>query len=176
MSDRKDLAVERKVAARMFRDPDVLAVLDAIEEVSMLVTLIGDPWVRQSWERSGWDDHDPRPALASDDPAVIAAIGRCASWRQAQRLGPVIPGWVHPEPCGWCGYPLTELLRALSWATWASGHLESESLVWEGSGGSTYVRPGDPERWEHPAWAAFAALPRDAQTARVVAAVEASRS
>lgn len=81
MSDRKDLAVERKVAARMFRDPDVLAVLDAIEEVSMLVTLIGDPWVRQSWERSGWDDHDPRPALASDDPAVIAAIGRCAASR-----------------------------------------------------------------------------------------------
>lgn len=81
MSDRKDLAVERKVAARMFRDPDVLAVLDAIEEVALLVPLVGRPVVRQSWERSGWDDRDPRPALASDDPAVMCAIGRCAASR-----------------------------------------------------------------------------------------------
>lgn len=175
MSDRKDLAVERKVAARMFRDPDVLAVLDAIEEVGMLVQLIGQPHVRQSWERSGWDDHDPRPALASDDPAVMCAIGRCASWRAAQAIGPVLPGWVHPTPCGWCGYPLPELLRALSWATWASGHVESEHLVWEGAGGSTYVRPGGPERWEHPAWAEFAALPASERAERVRAAVEASR-
>lgn len=77
--------------------------------------------------------------------------------------------------CGWCDLPLAELLKALSWATWASGHLESESLVWEGSGGSTYVRQGSPGRWEHPAWAAFAALAPAERAARVEAAVAASR-
>ena len=106
----------------------------------------------------------------------MAAIGRCASWRAAQALGPVLPGWVHPVDCGWCGYPVPELLRALSWATWASGHMEAEALLWEGAAGSTYVRPGRPESWAHPAWAAFAALTRNEQAAAVEAAVEASRS
>lgn len=175
MSDRKDQAVDRKVDARQFRDPDVLAVLDAMDEESLRYRL-GAPYVRTSWERSGWDDHDPRPALASDDPAVMCAIGRCASYRAAQRLGPVLPGWVHPAECGWCSYPIEELLRALSWSTWASRHMESEALLWDGADGSTYLRPGAPERWEHPGWAEFADLPTWERTARVQAAVEASRA
>lgn len=174
MSDRKDQAVDRKVDARQFRDPDVLAVLDQMDEESLRYRL-GAPYVRTSWERSGWDDHDPRPALASDDPAVMCAIGRCASYRAAQRLGPVLPGWVHPADCGWCSYPLPELLRALSWATWASGHMESEALIWEGAEGATYTRPGRPELWTNPEWAAFAALDPNERRVRVQAAVEASR-
>lgn len=174
MSDRKDRATDDRIAARMFRDPDVLAVLDSLDEGSLRYRL-GDPWVRQAWERSGWDDRLPRPALASDDPAVMAAVGRCASWRSAGELGPLLPGWVHPAPCGWCDMPLPEMLAACRWAVWASGHLESEHLVWSGPDGSAYVRPGRPEAWEHPAWAAFAALSRDDRTAAVTAAVEASR-
>lgn len=176
MSDRKGLSLDDRIRLRQFRDADVLAALDDMDEQALRY-LLGNPRVRQSWERSGWDDHAPRPALASDDPAVMAAIGRCASWRQRGVWpGPsALPGHVHPEPCGWDGYPLPELLRALSWATWASGHLESESLLWEGHDGSTYVRPGSPERWEHPAWAEFASLDREGRTARVMAAVAASR-
>lgn len=174
MSDRKDRLTDERIAARMFRDPDVLAVLDTLDEGSLRYRL-GAPRVRQTWERSGWDDHDPRPPLASDDPAVMAAIGRCASWRAATALGSLLPGWVHPEPCGWCGYPLPQLLAACRWSVWASGHLESEALVWDGPDGSSYVRPGDRERWEHPAWAAFAALTPQERTARVMAAVAASR-
>ena len=174
MSDRKGFSVDDKIKLRQFRDADVLTALDDMDEQALRF-LLGNPRVRQQWERSGWDDRQPRPALASDDPAVMAAIGRCASWRSAGTLGTAVPGWVHPEPCGWCSYPLPEMLRALSWATWASGHLEAEALLWEGADGSVYARPGQPERWEHPAWAAFAALPREAQTARVMAAVQASR-
>lgn len=175
MSDRKDRLTDERIAARMFRDPDVQAVLDSLDEGSLRYRL-GAPFVRQTWERSGWDDHAPRPALASDDPAVMCAIGRCASFRAAGRLGPVLPGHVHGEPCGWCDYDLPELLRALAWSTWASGHMESEALVWEGADGSTYLRPGRPGFWDHPAWAAFAALEPWERTARVMAAVEASRA
>lgn len=175
MSDRKDRLVDERIAARMFRDPDVLAVLDGMDEDSLRYRL-GQPYVRTTWERSDWDDHDPRPALASDDPAVMCAIGRCASWRAAERLGPILPGHVHPKPCGWCEYPLDELLRALSWSTWASGHMQSEALIWEGPDGSTYTRPGRPETWTNPAWAAFAALAPWERTTRVLGAVEASRS
>lgn len=175
MSDRRDRRIDERIAARAFRDAEVLEVLDTLDEASLRYRL-GDPRARRSWERSGWDDRDPRPALASDDPAVVCAIGRCASWRAAGEMGPLLPGRVHADACGWCGYPLPELLRALSWARWASGHMWSESLVWEGAGGSTYVRPGGPERWEHPAWAGFAALTPEERAARVLAAVEASRS
>lgn len=177
MSDRKGQLTDERIGARMFRDPDVLAVLDTLDEGSLRYRL-GSPRVRQSWERSGWDDRQPRPALASDDPAVVCAIARCATFRAAQALdvAPLLPGRVHPSECGWCSYPLPELLRALSWATWASGHMESEALVWEGADGSTYLRQGGPERWEHPAWAAFAALTPQQRTERVLAAVEASRS
>lgn len=174
MSERKGFSVDDKIALRQFRDADVLLALDDMDE-EMLRFRLGAPYERTTWERSDWDDHDPRPALASDDPAVMCAIGRCATWRAGQRLGPVLPGRVHPSECGWCGYPVPELLRALSWSTWASGHMVSEHLVWEGAGGSSYTRPGHPERWEHPAWAAFAALSPDERAARVEAAVEASR-
>lgn len=174
MSDRKGFSLDDRIRLRQFRDADVLAALDDMDEQALRF-LLGAPRVRQQWERSGWDDRHPKPALASDDPAVMAAIGRCATFRAAGALAPVLPGHVHPTDCGWDGYPLPELLRALSWATWASGHLEAEALLWEGADGSVYVRPGQPERWDHPAWAAFAALTREAQTARVMAAVQASR-
>lgn len=124
----------------------------------------------------GWHQGDRRPALADEDPAVNAAIGRCATWRlRGSFPGPTaVVGRLHPAPCGWCEYPLLELLLALSWGVWRSRLVVSETRTWRGRNGSSYTRPGRHGVYEHPAWAAFAALSPEEQTARVMAVIAAA--
>jgi hypothetical protein len=123
-----------------------------------------------------WRVGDGHPALADDDPAVMQAIGRCAASRVRWGEGVIRLGSVHPEPCGWCSYPLRELLRGLDWALYMSRLVTTERLVWRGRDRTEYVRVVRSEEWDNPRHAAFWALPAAEREARILAAVEASRS
>jgi len=172
----KDEDLQTRVADKAFSDREVREYLDSLE-YRYIVARFGDPVITTHYaEVPGWRPGDGRPVLASEDPAVMAAIGRCASWRQRERLpGPqALPGWVHPAECGWCSYPLAELLTACAWSVWHSRHVLSEVHAWLGKDGSVYARGGRSDVYENPAWAEFAALTPAERTTRVLAAVEAS--
>ena len=118
-----------------------------------------------------------RPDFADDDPAVMAAIARCATWRSAQALDSrsMVPGWVHPSRCGWCDDPLPELIRACEWSNWRQERVVERRYVWVVDD-TEVVRAGPVGDYLNPAYAKFAALPLHEQRYRVEAAVEASRS
>lgn len=118
-----------------------------------------------------WRQGDPRPALADEDPAVMCAIGRCATNRL--RFGMPLPSGagLHPKPCGWCDYPLDQLLLALDWSAWFSRFIVSESMHWP-----NYSRQVRSNVFENPRWAEFDTLTRKEREYRVEQAIEASRS
>jgi hypothetical protein len=123
-----------------------------------------------------WRLGQPRPALADNDPAVMQAIGRCAAARIRDPRLVRVAGSIHREPCGWCGFPLRELLAACDWATTRSRYVVVDLLVWRGEDGSIYLR--DTHRsgiYEGPAWSAFWVLPTSERSRRVQGAVAASR-
>jgi hypothetical protein len=159
------------------RDKDLLRTLDAMSTEGLEDFLGPGSTVKVFAEGQGyWHVGDGHPALADDDPAVMQAIGRCAAARIRWGQGVIRLGSVHPGPCGWCGYPLVELLRALDWALYMGRLVTSERLAWRGRDRTEYVRVIRSEEWDNPAHAAFWALPADQREARIQAAVEASRS
>lgn len=170
------------------RDKDVLATLDSMS-TDGITAYLGVKAMAEKVYAAGqgyWRVGDGHPALADDDPAVMQAIGRCAASRIRWGEGVVRLGAVHPAACGWCGYPLPELLRALDWALYMSGLVTTERYVWLGRDRTEYVRVMRSEEmwreghcaspWDNERHAAFWNLPAAEREARVLAAVEASRS
>lgn len=171
-----------KLRDREFDDPDVVKVLSGMS-VATITDELGAPHVlRQTTPtRGNWTPGQGRPALATDDPAVGEAMGRCAASRsewwgddpRRPRLPP-IPAEGHPRPCAWCEYPLHALLAACDHAVWRMQFVESELLVWyrvqSELKGPKYVRPGTTGGYQHPAWRDFWALPTFERLARIRAA------
>jgi hypothetical protein len=153
------------VAARLDRmDPDeVIGLFGEPVRVTRYAEVLGH-----------WRVGQPRPALADDDPAVMQAIGRCAATRiRDPRL---VLASVHRASCGWCGFPLQELLAACDWAVVRSRYVVVDLMVWRGEDGSIYLR--DTRRsgiYEEPAWSVFWALPAGERGRRIRAVVERSR-
>ena len=116
-----------------------------------------------------WRQGDDRPVLASEDPAVMCVIGRCATNRL--RSGSALPNGAgtHPVRCGFCDYPLRELLLALDWCTWWSRFVISETYHWP-----TYSRTTRTKVFEQPAFAAFDALTDREQAYRVAEVMKAA--
>lgn len=168
--DRKQQRLMDRVDARMFRDPEVRNVLDEMETDQVISTL-GRPQVHTQYaEPFGyWRQGDPHPILADDDPAVLQAIGRCATGRSMQDgrlydLGGTRGVSIHNAPCPWCDYPIEELLKACDWAIWSSRYVIAEVLVWRRDDDefrdTTYEREGRSGSYENPRFAAFWAQSR----------------
>jgi hypothetical protein len=161
-------SVADAIDARDYAVKGVSDYLGQLEETS-LVGLLGSPRellrfaeaAPSSDPAANWHIGDGRPALADDDPAVMQAMGRCAVARQRGVLGvPVVRGAIHGVPCGWCDYPLAEVLRALGWAVWRSRYVLARLLVWDGLNGSVYVRSRPTGAYLEPSWAVFFGRPR----------------
>jgi len=120
-----------------------------------------------------WRQGDGRPGLADDDPAVMCAIGRCASSRVAGAMGARLEyaGW-HPGQCGWCGYPLEALLRALDWAAFTAQLVLSEVWHWDAINYSRSIRS---MVYENPQWAIFDRLTPKEREDRVAEVIRASQ-
>lgn len=146
-----------------------------------LVTMLGDPDRIQTVgaEPVRWRPGDGRPALASDDPAVVQAMGRCAT----HRVTATLPGGmsfrgrersIHPAECAWCDFPLAELLVACDYAVHTSGFVTDEIATWVSrKDGREEVRStGRGGTYANPAWAAFFSAPVAERRRRIA---EASR-
>ncbi len=159
---------------RSFGDDKLRGVLDDLSATELVVA-IGSPTGKMlTFEDAGWSEGDGRPAYADDDPAVMAALSRCAANRV--RYGPdELTSWAHPAACGWCDAPLGELLTAAAWAVWASRSVTVDLDVWRGAGGTSYERTAGALGPQNPAYRDFVALTTFEQQQRVAAAVEASR-
>ena len=173
---RTDLA--ERIRARRFGDDDVRNGLDEMAFAAVERTL-GPADAVQTYHAPGtgrWRQGDGRPSLADDDPAVMQAIGRCAAYRvrRDHRTGDVFPldvSAVHPEPCAWCDYPLTELLIACDWATFASRYVITEQATWRNADGLEYHRAARSDVYDNPRWRDFWALPTFDRERRISAAM-----
>jgi hypothetical protein len=148
--------------------PELTAVLNAPEVRTTIFTIPGGLW----------SPGQPRPGLADEDPAVMAAIARCAMsrWRGSHVFGDLAVTETHPERCGWCDYPAEELQRALEWGHHYGRFITDESYVWT-RGRAIYRRAsGRAGRYENGRWAAFDALSPKEQRYQVDRAVEQSRA
>lgn len=168
--DRKGQRLDDKIAARRFDDEDVRAVLDGME-IDDLIRNLGEPErITRYAEQLNWKPGQGRPMFADDDPAVMQAIGRCAANRihhgaaATVRLGPI-----HPGQCGFCDYPLDQLLEACAWAVMASRYVVADLLIWRNDG-QTYIRPSGATGYQAPAWASFFALPAVDRAGRIATA------
>jgi len=166
-----------KLRAREFDDPDVRKVLAAMAIPALIVEL-GHPAIvtRYAEPRGHWRQGDDRPALADDDPAVMQAIGRCAT-AELQRMGgfaKVLSSTHDTRSCAWCDYPIAERLAACDWAVFRSRYVEAEFAVWyadqDRRSGATHQRTTRQDVYENPTWAEFWALPAADRQARIRAA------
>ena len=82
MADRRDRSVAERLEARAFDDPQVRAYLDTLS-VETVEYRLGTPRVITIYAQplGHWRVGDGRPSLANEDPAVMEAIGRCATAR-----------------------------------------------------------------------------------------------
>lgn len=92
------------------------------------------------------------PPLIRPTPAEGQAIGRCAAARV--RLAGAVFGSLHPGECGWCAYPVDELLRACDYATWQSRAVVAEWATWTFRD-RTYRRSTNRHGYDNPTFAAF---------------------
>lgn len=198
-------AATEAIERREFDRPGVVAVLDRMT-LDELYALLGEPSrIQEAFGATGgryWQPGKERPALADESPAAICAVTRCvlarpARWAEGPRKvrdpEPDRPGdpvttaelmaeivrttAMHPEPCGWCGYPTAALLAALDWSNWRAQFVTSDLLIWRGSDGSRYLRETEiVGTYANPTWQAFAELPSDERRYRVDASVAASRA
>ena len=161
-------------------DGRVIGYLDSLD-VPELTALLNAPSVEArifTVPNPLWKPGEPRPTLADEEPAVMAAVARCAMarWRRDERFGDLIRVETHPERCGWCDYPAPELQRALEWAGHYGRYITSEDYVWY-RGRAAYRRPsGRADTYENGRWAAFTALPPKEQRYLVDKAVEQSKA
>ena len=158
---------------------DVSRVRDELDKLTTLQVVASLPEGRHVFEYAEGSGHwkvgDGRPMLADDDPAVMCAIGRCASARVRWGDRPPQLGMIHGQSCGWCEYDLSGLLTALDWFTWHGRMVTREVWSWT-SNGFTYTRAKGGSGYQEPRVAAFAALPPSEQTIRVNRAVAGIRS
>ena len=174
---------ERIDPSRRFDDPDVRASLHKLDFTS-LVDRLGEPEIVTKYAQGlgNWKLGDGRPALADDDPAVMAAIGRCAASRVRWQWTPGLSGGgaVHPARCGWCDYPLPMLLTALEYATYINRLVVVEIALWRQSDAGpgryvTYKRSTGREGYSSAAWSDFEALAPAVQRDRVAQIINESR-
>lgn len=120
----------------------------------------------------GWSPGDGRPDLASEDPAVMQAIGQCAAFKTRLRFSAPLPLTLaaHPGTCEWCGYPLVELVKACAWATWQSRLITAHVLEWKNKENRQYLRPGSLTGYQNPEYRRFWDLPPKERDRRVAAA------
>jgi hypothetical protein len=164
VSDRKGAALQQRLADKEFDDGDVIALL-AEMDIDTLIGTLGEPErMTQHATAPGWKVGEGRPELANEDPAVMQAIGRCA-WSRIEGRPKVLNA--HPSECGWCQYPVEELLRACSWAVAMSGYVVVDVLVWRGKGGSVYARSGGEHGYQRAADREFWELPVKERERRV---------
>lgn len=190
MPERRQVdALPDRIFRRDFRDREVVAALDSMTVKEVCRSLAGphddgNPAVRRTFsEGQGyWSPGQGGPALASDDPAVMQAVGRCAAYQARLKFGTSVPILLkaHPRECAWCDYPLAELLKACDWATVASRYVLAERLVWRQypdaesphERGAFYERSGDTAgTYLNEAWAAFWAMDPVDREARIAAAM-----
>ena len=102
-----------------------------------------------------WTPGDGAPLVSlDDDPAAAQAAGRCTAART--RFGSVFVGRsIHPTRCGWCDYPMPELLAALDHAAFMSRYVVTEYVWWPAKGGNYARTTGRAGTYENPRWAAF---------------------
>lgn len=128
-----------------------------------------------------------RPARWAEGPRKVAPEAPTKVDDEAQMGEPVSTAELlaevirstamHPEPCGWCGYPTAALLAALDWSNWRAQFVTSDLLIWKGADGSRYLRETElVGTYANPTWQAFAELPSDERRYRVDASVAASRA
>lgn len=118
--------------------------------IDAIVDIFGEPAITPDWDMPRllhWQPGQPRPLFADDDPAVMQAVGRCATARVFGRVGghPEMLGAVvteaHPVECGWCDQPLDMLLAACDWATFEGRAQTGEWLTWtQHRDGAVYQR------------------------------------
>lgn len=191
-------SVMEAIQDRRLDHPGVVAKLDRMTEGEVFGVLGNCREVRRYAEASpirredgtvgpAWMVGDGRPTLANEDPAVIAAMNHCAAARIRfpQAVRAVTEN--HPTRCGWCesvpdgsgtkpAFPLEELLLAIAHGLYFARLVGTHLLIWDGEGGSTYIRSGPEDgRYQHQEWAAFAALPAAEQKRRVAAVLDAVR-
>lgn len=171
-------ALDAKLEARDFSDPDVLDVLAAMD-VDQLIRELGEPMTHTEYAKAeGWKVGDGRPTapegkrpLASDDPAVMQSIARCAAARTRRRLPiALFLDNVHPTTCDWCDYPLPELLRACAWSVHQSGYIVGDVLIWEGKDHSLYSRSTGTTGYQNREYRTFWDLPVKERERRIEAA------
>lgn len=138
--------IEESLRKRDFEDDDLRKMLDKAS-VSDIIGMLGAPrWVKHVFQSTmHWKPGDERPALASDDPAVMQGIGRCAASRVNEVSGIRTRFSIHDaDRCLWCDYPLDEMMRACEWAQYQAAYVEAELAVWyedqERMRGSRYTR------------------------------------
>ncbi len=145
--------LSEKMTAEKFDDPKVRELLAEMSS-DAISGRYGEPTVHTVYSRSLPPE---KPSLASDDPAVVQAMGRCAVSRTRSDALPRL-GSLHGDECAWCAYPVAELVAACEWGEWASRYIVAEVLTWRGDR-SSYEREGQPARYGNPAWRDFWALP-----------------
>jgi len=192
-------SVMEAIQERRLGYPGVVAKLDRMTDNEVFGLLGNCREVRRYFEASPgirddgtlgplWKVGDGRPLLASDEPAVIAALGHCASARRRFPKADIPVTENHPTVCGWCeptpdgrggtapAYPLRELEKAIAHGLYFSRLVKDHLLVWDGSDGGTYVRTGPEDgRCQSEAWEAFAGLSATDQKRRVADVLEAVR-
>lgn len=141
---------DTKLTATVLRELDLMS-LDRLWQMygpGQVVTEYAQP-------RGHWSPGDGHPAVAfDDDPAAAQAAGRCVASR-TRHADIFADRSVHPARCGWCDYPLPELLIALDHAAFVSRFVVTEYAWWPAKDGS-YARATDRAgTYEHPRWAAF---------------------
>ena len=180
-------SITEAISDRQLGYPGVTARLDKMS-LTEVVYLLGpcDREVRTYQETAwatrpdgtrgpAWMVGDGKPALATDDPGVIVAMNLCAIARNPW-AAPRQANERHPGPCGFCEYPVSELLLAISHATYFARLVRDHLLVWKGEDGATYVRAGHEDGvYLNQRWADFEALHPAEQRRYAAEVVEAVR-
>jgi hypothetical protein len=147
--------------------PTLTAFLNS-RSVEELTRAYGRPEIATTYAagQGYWSPGDGAPAIRPD-PAEGQALGRCAASRiRYGELGAVFAN-LHLGRCGWCDYPVAELLRACDYATWQSRYVVSEWASWTFQDGRVYRRTTSDRasdnprigQYDNPAYAAFWTAP-----------------
>lgn len=152
-----------KLDAQMFHDPKVRDLLNEMS-VDQISARYGEPRARDVYSCKL---PESKPALASDDPAVVQAMGRCVVARTRDSI--VSLGKLHGDTCAWCEYPIEQLVAACRWGEWESRYIVASVLVWHGADHSTYERAGDGPRYSNPDWRRYWDLPVQERERRIAA-------
>ena len=135
---------------------------------------MGEPdhvWTQYMEPTGKWHPSSGTPVLADEEPAVMGAIGRCASFRQRGKVPvDVLDGLFmskHPGRCPWCEQDLQDLLDACDWFIWWQKDIIGEVATWRGGDGRKYQRDTGRRGVQNPVVRRFLALPQEEQRRRI---------